>query len=190
MSDDNRVWDTALDLVLYGPLGLALTARDEIPGIARDLADRGREELGRRRAGAGQQLRNAHAVGRFAVATGGPRLREKIRSRVGPASPAAPLGSAAGDGAARSGAPGVTGAGPAARPADGAAGHVPREEVPAHDVPDVELLAIPDYDELSASQVVQRLAGLSGDELDAVRRYESAQRARQTILGRIAQLSG
>ena len=49
-------------------------------------------------------------------------------------------------------------------------------------------LAIPDYDALSASQVVPRLAGLAADELDAVRRYEAANRGRKTILSRIAQL--
>lgn len=50
-------------------------------------------------------------------------------------------------------------------------------------------LAIPGYDALAASQVVQRLAGLSNDELDEVRRYEEATRGRRTILGRISQLT-
>jgi hypothetical protein len=49
-------------------------------------------------------------------------------------------------------------------------------------------LAIPEYDTLSASQVVPRLGGLSPEELEAVRRYEAANRGRKTILGRIAQL--
>lgn len=49
-------------------------------------------------------------------------------------------------------------------------------------------LAIPDYDGLSASHVVNRLAGLSGDELEAVRRYEAANRGRKTILSKVAQL--
>lgn len=49
-------------------------------------------------------------------------------------------------------------------------------------------LAIPDYDGLSASHVVNRLAGLDPDELDAVRRYELANRGRKTILSKIAQL--
>jgi hypothetical protein len=49
-------------------------------------------------------------------------------------------------------------------------------------------LAIPDYDNLSASQVIPRLDGLSLDELEAVRRYEAAERGRKTILGKIAQL--
>jgi hypothetical protein len=50
-------------------------------------------------------------------------------------------------------------------------------------------LAIPGYDALSASQVVERLAGLSGDELAAVRQYEAGHRRRRTILGKIEQLS-
>jgi hypothetical protein len=35
---------------------------------------------------------------------------------------------------------------------------------------------------------VQRLAGLSPDELEAVRAYETATRGRKTILSRVAQL--
>jgi hypothetical protein len=54
--------------------------------------------------------------------------------------------------------------------------------------PDVETLAIPDYDELSASQVVERLVGLDHASLDAIRRYELAHRGRNTILGKITQL--
>jgi len=50
-------------------------------------------------------------------------------------------------------------------------------------------LPIPGYDALSASQVVERLAGLSPDELDAVRSYEGAHRNRRTILGKIDQIS-
>ena len=49
-------------------------------------------------------------------------------------------------------------------------------------------LAIPGYDTLSASQVVQRLAGLSADELEAVRDYESGTRGRRTILSKVSQL--
>ncbi len=49
-------------------------------------------------------------------------------------------------------------------------------------------LGIPDYDGLSASHVVNRLAGLSSDELEAVRVYETANRGRKTILSKVAQL--
>jgi hypothetical protein len=50
-------------------------------------------------------------------------------------------------------------------------------------------LPIPDYDELSASQVVERLEGLDRDSLEAIRRYETDHRGRNTILGKIAQLT-
>lgn len=56
-------------------------------------------------------------------------------------------------------------------------------------VPEVASLAIPGYDTLAASQVVQRLSSLRPDELEAVRRYELGTRGRRTILHRIAQLT-
>jgi hypothetical protein len=59
---------------------------------------------------------------------------------------------------------------------------------PAADAPAVESLPIPDYDELSASQVIERLEGLDRASLDAIRAYEAQHRARNTILGKIAQL--
>jgi hypothetical protein len=49
-------------------------------------------------------------------------------------------------------------------------------------------LAIPGYDSLSASQVVQRLDGLSRDELEDVRDHEFSHRHRRTILNRADQL--
>ena len=49
-------------------------------------------------------------------------------------------------------------------------------------------LAIPGYDTLSASQVLPRLEGLEPAELEALRSYESAHRARKTILARVVQL--
>lgn len=52
------------------------------------------------------------------------------------------------------------------------------------------VLGIPGYDSLSASQVVQRLAGLTPAELQAVRRHEAAGRHRRTILNRADQLLG
>jgi len=51
-------------------------------------------------------------------------------------------------------------------------------------------LAIPDYETLSASQVVRRLDGLGPDELEAVYHYEATTRHRGTILHRIQQLQG
>jgi hypothetical protein len=59
-------------------------------------------------------------------------------------------------------------------------------------VPDAsgdDALAIDGYDQLSARQIVDRLDQLTADELAAVARYERANRRRQTVLGRIEQLS-
>jgi len=55
--------------------------------------------------------------------------------------------------------------------------------------PSADVLPIPDYDSLSASQVVSRLQGLSAGQLDAIRAYETATRSRKTILNRVQQLS-
>jgi hypothetical protein len=55
--------------------------------------------------------------------------------------------------------------------------------------PPAPALGIPDYDELSASQVVERLDGLQRSELEAIRDYEEAHRARRTILFKIEQLT-
>jgi hypothetical protein len=79
-------------------------------------------------------------------------------------------------------APATTAAVPA--PASPTAARAP---VDAH-VPDVASLAIPGFDTLSASQVVQRLDGLSRTELVAVRAYETSGRGRRTILSRVDQL--
>jgi hypothetical protein len=59
---------------------------------------------------------------------------------------------------------------------------------PEATAPEASSLAIPDYDSLSASQVVNRLPSLSADELEAVRAYEAAHRGRKTILNKVAQL--
>jgi hypothetical protein len=49
-------------------------------------------------------------------------------------------------------------------------------------------LPIPEYDGLSASQVVSRLGGLTPEELRAVRSYEESSRARRTVLVAIDKL--
>lgn len=76
----------------------------------------------------------------------------------------------------------------------------PRSSAPAETVPvstrppksgttdAAHALPIQGYNELSASQVVERLTGLSPEDLRAVRGYETAGRGRKTILGKIEQL--
>lgn len=55
-------------------------------------------------------------------------------------------------------------------------------------VPDVESLALADYDHLSSAQIVGKLEGLDDAERAAIERYEMAGRHRRTILGKLEQL--
>jgi hypothetical protein len=72
---------------------------------------------------------------------------------------------------------------PAKRPA---AKRAPASSTPAPAV--AASLALADYDELAASQVIPRLDSMSSQELESIRLHESSHRQRRTILSRIAQL--
>ena len=173
--------DRLLDLAVYAPVGLALAARDLVP----ELAERGRRQLDARFAA-------ARMVGRLAVKEGTRQADLALRrltdqaqavvtnarsSRAGRPS-AEETSDADGDGAPR---PASVDEPAGAAPAEAAAA----DRAPA---PDPAGLSIPGYDTLSASQVVQRLPGLSAEELEAVRAYELAGRARKTLLHKVAQL--
>lgn len=201
MTESHSPVETALDLFLYAPVGLALTAAEEIP----KLAAKGRTRLT-------QQLTMAKMVGQFAVTQGRKEINRRFAppARPAPAPAAAPPAAAApserdvsyerllGDGergaAADSASPGAAGARPARASATGTNGAAAGAsggagaEGPGVDGPGVHSLAIPGYDSLAASQVVQRLAGLSQDELEAVGAYEASHRNRRTILSRVRQL--
>jgi hypothetical protein len=164
-----------LDLFVYTPVGVAVTVGEELP----KLAAKGRAKVG-------PKVSTARLVGQFAVAEG---RRRVSRPAEHPAPPTGP----------------VPAPSPGPRPADTTLLHPvpdppaapPRPPVrpPAPRLPSTggaglsaDGLAIPGYDSLSASQVVQRLAGLSGSELAAVGAYEAATRGRRTILARVTQL--
>jgi len=68
--------------------------------------------------------------------------------------------------------------------------HIPGGEGNPAGAGDLAGLAIPGYDSLSASQVVQRLPGLTKGELRRVLAHESAHRHRRTILNRAEHLLG
>lgn len=173
MAEEGSLIQHALDLFVYAPTGLAITALEELPHLI---------EKGRRRLGG--QVETARTIGQFAVTTGqrrAGRVVSQVTDRLArPQVPRSPAGGRAND------------QGPSAA-SDGAQS---RATVPGPDmavaagaqVPDTSALAIPGYDSLSASQVVQRLGGLTTDELDAVREYEALTRGRKTILHRVAQL--
>ena len=167
--------DAALDLLFYAPVGLALTARDELPR----LIEKGRQRVS-------GQVTMARMIGQFAVTQGGQEAEKFVKqatdtlSALGiiPGSPQQP--------AAHEPAPSAPSAPSPPSPRAGAA-NGNRPATPARTA-DADELGIEGYDSLSASQVVQRLAGLSEAELTAVQAYESSTRGRRTILTRIAQL--
>jgi len=62
------------------------------------------------------------------------------------------------------------------------------EPTPQPSVSLVDELALVDYDHLPASHIISKLDGLTIGEVDAIGRYEVANRARRTVLGKIDQL--
>ena len=202
MTEQRSALDSALDLLLYAPVGLALTAAEELP----KLAAKGRAQVK-------GQVTIARMVGQFAVNQG----RKEIEKRL--TGPARPVSTRPAQAKPQPAASSPNGSGHSTEDNgsyDRLSGRAPAgptvEEHPAHaqtsadepqasviDVdfgtaarsgPGAEGLAIPGYDSLSASQVVQRLAGLSQEELAAVGEYEAAHRGRRTILTRVGQLKG
>jgi hypothetical protein len=189
-ADEQSLSDRFLDVFVFLPTGLALTMVDELP----KLAERGRERFGVR-------VNSARAVGHLAVRVGHKELKKRSaglkrtgdgQSTPPPVAPGPTGPTPGGPSRLRTipyppgrGAPGATTAEPPVTPAAPVVVPVPR--IDPH-VPDVASLAIPGFDALSASQVVQRLDGLSRGELVAVRAYETASRGRRTILSRVDQL--
>ncbi len=189
---DQDPFERLLDLCVYAPLGFVVDARRVVP----ELAERGRAQAG-----------VARMVGEFAVTWSNTKLQTVLvdaqhqavdllrRFGVAPAEreqapgvPAERLAAEAPDGSSTD-SHGLDAAGhhAAGRAADRALTPEKGERTPA-DTAEAAALAIPEYDNLSASQVVPRLDGLTADELEAVRRYERRNRHRKTILSRIAQL--
>lgn len=182
--------EAALETFVYAPIGLIFEGSTLFP----QLVEKGRN-----------QVTMARMIGQFAVKQAGEeasKAASKLSDQAAgvldfiggsvtpisepppaPTTPAAPRRASArrseASSPARAAARKVTGGGAAAKRTE------PTEVDPGVTVAS---LAIPDYDGLSASHVVNRLAGLNPEELDAVRRYELANRGRKTILSKIAQL--
>ena len=164
MTDRKSPIEQALDLFFYAPLGLLMNAQEVVP----QLVEKGH-----------QQVAVARMFGKFAVEQEGPKqianlqqqvqkVAEQVTGRVRPGAGAAPsTNGAASTPATQTSAPVVP----------------PKAHGPA-----ASALAIPDYDSLSASQVVPRLEGLSVEELASVEAYEAEHRGRKTILNKITQL--
>jgi len=188
MTDRKDRIEHTLEVLVYAPIGVGLYLKDMGPTFVNMFVARGRAEIDRRQAQVQQRTTTAKSIGQVAMAFGVPMVKQRVGKEVGTARERAQtlLGSIAGsDG--RNGAPAARPAAPAAPP--------PAPKAPAAaTTTDTNgsadpLLPIPGYNSLSASQVVERLAGLSTEELEAVRAFEASHRKRRTILGKIDQIS-
>jgi hypothetical protein len=208
---DDRV-ERALEVFVYAPLGLGLWLRDLAPSVIDTVVARGRAEVDRRQEQAQQRITTARSMGQVALAFGVPRLRRHAEQQLQQARSHADrvVDSVVESVAGLTSSNGSNGSTPAAAPANTPA--PPPMHAPAPDAEPLASedavaaaavrsrdtaakssssghLAIPGYDALSASQVVERLVGLNADELSAVREYETSNRNRRTILGKIDQLT-
>jgi hypothetical protein len=185
-----------LDVAVFAPIGAAAYLREVGPDAVRTVVARGRAEVDARQEQVADRLRHAKGAGEVAIAFGLPVLRRKVGERLAtlrpaPAPPPVRPRPRPAQPAPTSEAPTTTNGHHAAEPVESLDLTVDDDPAgsPPAAAPVGEQLAIPGYDALSASQVVERLAGLSGDELAAVRQYEAGHRRRRTILGKIEQLS-
>jgi len=195
VSDDKEPIERAKEMLVYGPIGLALYLRDTAPSFMKVFVARGRAELDQQRRSVGDQLGQARNLGETTtdgtapqllrmVAEGLDRVRETAEGAIGT------ISGWAGESVSWSpddAAGGETGEAPGVGDDGGSSDPASRSQ-PAGNATDAASLPITDYDELSASQVVDRLTGLSAADLGAIRDYERATRARSTILGKIDQL--
>lgn len=179
-NEDPSLNDRILDVFVYAPAGFILSALDDFP----KLAALGRERLG-------TQVSNARVLGEFAVKAGRDQLKKRGEGLLHRGS-----GADAPDDSPPVGLHAVP-----TPPPSGVADDPPPRSTPSPvptttmssmstngHVPMASSLAIPGFDTLSASQVVQRLDGLSRAELVSARAYEAGTRGRRTILSRIDQL--
>jgi hypothetical protein len=176
--DADRILRRTLDVIVFAPVGMAVTLAEELP----EFVDKGRRRVQ-------IQLGNARIVGHFVVTRGQRQLSERLdevlhgmNNDVADAE-ASERGQEAS--VERGGGGRDRGRKPSQRP-------TPTNDLlpPPSDPAAVAILegALADYDTLSASQVVRRLASLGPDELLAVQRYEASTRNRRTILNRATQL--
>jgi hypothetical protein len=172
VSQDRSPVDQAIELLVFAPVGLVISAREALPA----LIERGRQQVS-------GQATMAKMVGQFAVKEGqkrASRVVDDVRQQA-----VTVIDQLVGENTQPG--PGANGSAPSA------ASPTPAPSAAAPPVPQSSgaasaELAITDYDSLAASQVVPRLSGLSADELELVRAYEAGHRGRKTILSRVAQL--
>lgn len=175
MNEDKSPIEKAVDLAVYAPIGFFNFIRNMLPG----WIEGGRQEVTK-------QVTNARAISEIAISQGRKDAEKaaaqaaEVVSNLAARRAATPAPSPAAKASPAASAPSAattpTSASSPPRSSNGGTG------------PSADGLAIPGYDALAASQVVQRLGGLSAAELEAVRTYEAATRGRRTILHRVEQL--
>jgi hypothetical protein len=165
--------ERAVDILVFLPLGTGVWFRDAAPDLFDTAVGRGRAEYERRTEELQRQITHVRSLGEVALAFGWPKLKARLEDRVAGLIARAPQAAPA----------------PAPPPKAPDVAPTPVAVLPPPDAPGSEKLPIPGYDALSASQVVERLAGLDPAELDAVHAYEATHRQRRTILGKIEQLA-
>ena len=217
MAEDKQPVEKAVELFVYAPVGVALYVRDMLPSMMGIFVSRGKREVQSHLPGhtppapptppvppeVKRRIDESVGVAKYMAEGGLGVARDVAGNGIGVAREMAGsalaqfLAMRANGGAplADESAP-VDVDEPPTRPAAAATAPAPPSApsaapapASAADVPSVDALPIPDYDELSASQVVERLEGLDRESLDAIRAYETEHRGRNTILGKIAQLS-
>ncbi len=179
MTDKKNSQDLAKELFVYIPVGLYLVGKQELPKVA----EKGRSFVD-------SQLTMAKTIGEFVVTFGSQEAERRLLAQV------RKLGRRWGD--SKPAATAEASESTQANQVDGS----PNESGPINGVDQlsgenakvkpsiiVDSLAIPDYDSLSASQVVQRLDALDRADLSALIEYEKQTRARSTILNRAISLS-
>ncbi len=178
----------AVDVLVYAPVGMASLARDFLPGFVTMCVSRGRTEIQGRQALLDEQLERARDLGRTAASHAPDYFRGDLSTRVDAARAKAQETLSSMGLGARSEPESTKPAGDASATRESASSAAsPNGDEAAKGSSD---LPIPDYDALAATQVVDRLAGLEREELEAIRAYETSHRARKTILGKIEQLTG
>lgn len=169
MTDEKNPIEQALDVFVYAPLGFVFSAGELFP----KLVEKGRSQLG-----------VAKMIGQFAVQQGqseATKVFDKASKQAMTTLEQLAGFNKGGNGAA----PATNGAAAPVAPVELTVVDTPASPTSG---PEAATLSIPDYDSLSASQVLPRLTGLSVEELEAVRAYEAAHRGRKTILNRVMQL--
>ena len=160
---DREPIERLLDAVFFGPVGALVDLASDPAGTA----ERGRERVE-------LQLRNARFLGQMVVTYGSKELARRasqiFTSNDAADDPGDPEGSVSA---------------PADPTAPSEASQAPEETI-APVEPIDHLIA--DYDDLSASQVVRLLDGLTASELADLGAYETATRGRRTIVIRVNQL--